>query len=79
MYYQLIYLTLIQLKERYDVENHDGFRQYKMRENTLLEGHPYVGLKVYLQLPMFCHSYNYASLSEASTCYKTMAKDLRSM
>ena len=28
---------------------------------------------------MFRHSYNYASLSEASACYKTMTKDLRCM
>ena len=28
---------------------------------------------------MFRHSYNYALLSETSSCYQTMAKDLRSM
>ena len=68
VHYRVIDLMNIQLKERYDVEHHDGLIQYKMMEDALLEGHPYAGLKVYpeishanlvIHLPMFRHSYNY--------------------
>ena len=81
-------VVIIQLKERYGVENHCDLRQSETLQYALLEGRLCKSicrdksLIIYsysyyiLQLQMFRRSSNYTSLSEeAFACYKTKTKD----